>query len=357
MPRARVFVGTGTEVVVQAVVPACRAILERRDGRWPEDLWVVTADSDRRALNRVTEADLPAERVAYVPLSLQAVKDALARSREEFRDAWRPEWLPVVRTAPDNGACMVPSLGRLMFKAARPAILRHLRGIDRRLDAAGSGPPDIFFVMNPLSGTSRGSIYELPIMLRTVWPEARIHALVVYPVDVEALDPRTSRIYQTNFVEGLRILDHYSSERTWEVWSDQRGDWEERSGRLVDTIFAFDSTYGNKRLARLDRTGWRLEGGLPELLSHVAGLLADIATSDRLADWLLGRLADVGLHHATGEIAGHRTACGAVHVARMAVEADRLRAALQEQAVRRVLAPFVRREGDGKGTHAGPDFV
>ena len=357
MPRSRLFVGTGTEVVVQAIVPACRAILDRLDGRWPDDLWVLAADSDRRSLNRVTDADLPAERVAYVPLSVQAVKDALARSKEEFRDAWRAEWLPVVRSAPDNGACMVPSLGRLMFKAARPAILRHLRGIERRLAAGESGPPDVFFVMNPLSGTSRGSIYELPIMLRTVWPDARIHALLVYPVDIEALDPRTSRIYQTNFVEALRILDHYTAERTWEVWSDTRGDWEDREGRLIDTIFAFDATYGNRRLARLDRPGWHLDGGLPELLGHVAGLLVDVATSDRLADWLLGRLADVGLHHATAEVAGHRTACGAVHVARMAVEADRLRAALAEEAVRRVLAPFARRDLGARSTSSGPDFV
>lgn len=359
MARARLFVGTGTEVVLQAMVPASQTIRERLGGRWPDDLWVLTADSDRRAQHRMQEADLPADRVSYVPLSVQQVKDALARSRDEFKDAWRAEWLPIVRTAPDNGACMVPSLGRLMFRAARASLTRVLRGIERRLDAAGSGPPDVFFVMNPLSGTSRGSIFELPVLLRTVWPDARIHGLLVYPVGVESMDPRVSRIYQTNFVEALRIIDHYTSERSWDVWIDGKGAWEPREGRLLDTVFVFDATYGNRRLGRLDRPGWQLEGGLGELLGHVADLLADIGTNDRLADWLLGRLADVGLHHATGEIAGHRTACASVHIARVEVEAERLQQALVERAVARILAPFARRDEDDadRRSQAGPDFI
>ncbi|GMV39625.1 MAG: hypothetical protein AMXMBFR64_13410 [Myxococcales bacterium] len=353
MARARLFVGSGTEVVVQAIVPACRTILDRL-GRWPDDLWVLAADSDRRAGHRMHDADLPPDRVTYVPLSIQQVKDALARSRDEFKDAWRAEWLPIVRSAPDNGACMVPSLGRLMFRAARPAILRALRGVERRLGDGGA--PDIYFVMNPLSGTSRGSIFDLPVMLRSVWPDARIHGLLVYPVDVESMDPRVSRIYQTNFVEALRILDHYTSERSWDVWDDAKGGWETREGRLLDTVFAFDATYGNRRLGRGDSSALHLEGGLGELLRHVADLLADIGTNDRLADWLLGRLADVGLHHATGEVAGHRTACAAVHVARVQVETDRLRQALVERAVARILAPFAVQVEERQAL-AGPDFI
>ena len=358
MGRAKLFVGTGTEVVIQAMIPACKEVLARSRGRWPEDLFVLMADSDRRAQNRVREARLPADQAMYIHLSLEQVKEALARHREEFKDAWRSEWMPMVRTAPDNGACMVPSLGRLMIKAARPAIAQVLEAVERKLAGRDQGAPDIFMVMNPLSGTSRGSIYDLPRYLRYMWPDAKVHALLVYPVDLETMDARAARIYQTNFIEALRILDHFCVSRSFEVFMDPRTGWEKREGELVNNIFAFDSRYGNQRFSQLDRSTYRLDGGLTELFANVAGFMAGVALNDRLTDWLLGRLADVSMHQSGYQIAGHRTHCHALHETKLAVDFDAMRRALVERAVQRVLGPFV--SGDGTRPEVEPtglDFL
>lgn len=361
MSKPRIFVGVGTEVVLRAMIPAAKRIVEsgRESGAgWPEDVYLVTGDSDRRSQHQFEKARLPADRALYVPLSLNQVKESITRNRDEFRDAWRDAWLPMLKAAPDNGACMVPSLGRLMLKAARPRLMQQLQGIRRRL--GDSVQPDIFVVFNPLSGTSRGSVYDLPRYLRYIWPDALITALLIYPVDLETVDASGAAIYRTNFIEALRILDHYSQPHDYDIYVDPKVGWETRSGELVNNILNFDHRYGNARLtgggAGDGFAEHRLDGALGELFEHVVNFISGVALQDRLADWLLGRLSDVTLHRSAAEIAGHRTHCHAIHETRIAANAESFRAALVERGIQRILAPL---SSDGRArqerTGDGPD--
>lgn len=358
MSKPRIFVGVGTEVVLRAMIPTARRIMDagKRSGEgWPEDVFMVMGDSDRRAQHQFEKARLPADRASYVSLSLSQVKEALTRNRDEFRDAWRDEWLPMLKAAPDNGACMVPSLGRLMLKAARPRLMQYLQAIKRRM--SDDARPDIFVVLNPLSGTSRGSTYDLPRYLRYVWPDAMITALLIYPVDLETVDQSGAAIYRTNFIEALRILDHYSHPGEYEIYMDPKVGWETRSGELVNNIMAFDHRYGNARLTRDGGGEHRLEGGLGELFEHVVQFLFGVATHDRLADWMLGRLSDVTLHRSGAEVAGHRTHCHAIHETRIAADAESFRAALIERGIQRILEPLAGDARRGGGAGDEPDSL
>ena len=341
--KPRLFIGFGTEVVVQAMLPLCRAVLERTKGEWPDEVFVLMADSDRRAQNRFRETELPSDRVAYLQLSLQQVRKAIPKGKREFKDVWRKELEGLVKDAPDNGACMVPALGRLLTRAARPAVVRQLRTLARHWASLEVATPDVFFVLNPLSGTSRGSISDLPAWVRAVWPEALLTALVVYPVDLDRLDPRTASIYQANFIEALRTLEYMAAEREVDVYIEPKTGWEKMTATLIDNVLVFDAIYGNERLEDLDGAEQRLEEGLSGLFNQVVSLLAGIATRDELADWLLGRLSDVTMHRSGAQVASRFSSCHALHETHLVFDGDAFRRALVERAVQRVLAPLRRR--------------
>lgn len=357
MSRSMLIVGCGTETILRGILPTCREVL-RRSGRWPQHLYVLMADSDRRSQNRWRESSLPADQVLYVPLSVQQVKEALAFRSEEFKDCWRPEWTSMLQTAPTNGACMIPALGRLMVKAARPAFTQHLLGIQRRLQMEGAGTPEVFMIMNPVSGTSRGSIIDLPRFIQYVLPESNIHSLLVYPVNPEAMDPAVRRLFLTNFIEALRILENATTKSRFEVYMDPRKGWEERQGDLLKNIFTFDSRYGNRRLEHLEEHEFRLLGGLEELFDEVKDFLAGVACGDRLYDWFLGRIADVAMHRSSYRIAGHRTHCHSVHSGDFHIDNKRLRDVATEWAVARIMGPLA---GAGQAATTEslhePDFI
>ncbi|MBH24212.1 MAG: hypothetical protein CMH57_07110 [Myxococcales bacterium] len=353
MSKPTVFIGAGTEVVVQAMIPTCQRILA--SGRWPEAVHVLMVDSDRRSQNRFREAALPESRARYVRLSIHQVREALSRHPEAFRDAWRPSWTPLLRDAPDNGASALPGLGRLMAKAARATLVHQLEEFRRQMSVTDEGPPDIFIVLNPLSGTSRGCVYELPRLARAIWPAATIHAIVTYPVGLERLDAQRRTLYSANFIEALQILERYARSQRFELFLDPQVGWEEREGQLVDNILAVDGRYGNQRLKQLDVREFQLGGGVPELMTRVADLLVGIATGDRLVDAALGRLSNATMHRSRVEVAGRRSHCHALNVTRMAIDPDAFRRALIARGVARALEAFTTTTEPPEGASGSDD--
>lgn len=355
MSKPIVFIGAGTEVVVQAMIPTCQRMLAK-DPRWPDEVHVLMVDSDRRSQNRFREANLPEERVRYVKLSIHQVREALSRHPEAFRDTWREAWTPLLRDAPDNGASALPGLGRLMAKAARTTLVHQLEEFKRQMNVVDEGPPDVFVVLNPLSGTSRGCVYELPRLARAIWPAATLHALVTYPVGLERLDVQRRTLYSANFIEALQILNHYARPQRFELYLDPQIGWQEHKGALVDNILVFDGRYGNQRLKQLDVREFQLSGGVPELMTRVADVLVGIATRDRLMDAALGRLSNATMHRSRVEVAGHRSHGHALHITRMAIDPDAFRRALIARGVNRALAAFTTtpQPQDESNTHAKP---
>lgn len=342
MSKPVLFVGVGTEVVTQVMLPTCRAIMDARQSQWPDDCFVWMADSDRRAQNRHREAKLAKAQAAYTHLSIHQVREAISRNPAAFKDAWREEWKPLLREAPDNGASALPVLGRLMLKAARDSLMHQFGEYKRQMEALDAGPPEIFAVLNPLAGTSRGSVYELPRTLRAVWPGATIHALVIYPLGLERLDRQRASIFQSSFVEALRILEHYATPRPFEVYLDPQIGWEKREGQLIDNIICFDGRYGNQRLKQLDMREHQLRGGVSDAMGQVADLLSGVALKDSLTDTILSRLADVTMQRSRAMVAGHRTHYHALHQTRLTVDTEAFRKALLERGIQRVLDAFMR---------------
>ncbi len=335
MRQPFIIVGAGTDVSTRVILPACQRIREMH-GSWPNHVYALIADGDEQTRTRYTQAKLPADRAAFVPLSLVQVREALAWRRDEFRDAWRDDWQQLLVQGPDNGACMVPAIGRMMMKAARPAIIQHLRAFERRLDAQGGKAPEIYVVWSPVSGTSRGSVVDLPRYLRAIFPESPIHAVVVHPVGVEELDPAVARIFQANFIEALRLIDHYSNTVSYETWVDDQAGWQRFEGRLVDTVFSFDEQYGNTRFRHLAETQRTLPGRLEALTSRVADFLAGVAGGDPLYERMRARFADAEMHRADRRLAGHRTYLFGVHEARASLDMKAFKQALIERVMERI---------------------
>ncbi len=345
MPKPILLVGAGTEVVVQVMLPTCQSINDRISDQWPESVFVWMADSDRRAQNRHREMNLSKTRAIYSHLSIHQVREALSRSPDAFKDVWQEAWKPLLRNAPDNGASALPVLGRLMLKATLATSIHQFEEYKREMEALDDGEPDIFVVFNPLAGTSRGSVYELPRYLRAIWPAATIHALVIYPFGLDRLDKQRTNIYRANFIEALRILDHFARSTTFDIYLDPQTGWESREGRLVDNILVFDGRYGNQRLKQLEVREFRLAGGISEVMRQASDFLAGVAVQDRLADTILGRLADVTMQRSQAEVAGYRTHCHSLHQTRLTLDTDAFRRALVERGISRVLSSFDGQEG------------
>lgn len=334
MRQPFVIVGCGTEVTGRVLLPTAERIRAANGGTWPDHVFVLAADGDEQSRARHAAARLPADRAPFVPLSMVQVREALAWRRDEFRDAWRDEWETLLVHGPDNGACMVPAIGRLMVKAARPSLLQHLHAFARRLAADGGKEPEVLLVFSPVSGTSRGSVLDLPRYVRSVFPDAAIQAVVLHPAGVEDLDPAVSRIFQANFVEALRLLERAARDRTWTAWVDDR--WETREGRLVDNVLSFDLAYGNLRLRHLGDPSRRLPGGLAALAERVVDFLAGVASGDPLYARGRARFADAEMHRSDRVAGGHRTFVHALHETRAWLDPAALRSALRDRALERL---------------------
>lgn len=339
MRQPFIIVGAGTDVSCRVILPTCRRLRDMSsDGQWPEHAYALLLDGDEQTRSRHAKAGLPADRAPFVPLSLVQVREALAWRRDEFKDAWRPDWQELLIHGPDNGACMVPAIGRMMVKAARPAIVQHLRAFERRLNAQGGKIPEFFIVWSPVSGTSRGSVIDLPRYIRAVFPESAIRAVIVHPVGVEAIDPAVSRIFQANFIEALRIIDHYATTTSYESWVDDAKGWETFQGRLIDTAIVFDHRYGNGRFRHLGAPGRKLETGLEGVFRRVTDFLVGTVGGDPIYDRMRARFADADMHRSDRTIAGHRTYLFGIHEARASLNHSALMKALTERAIARVAA-------------------
>ena len=335
MRQPFIIVGAGTDVSNRVIIPACKKIL-RAGNDWPEHVFALIADGDEQTRTLYRRSSLPADRVPFVPLSLVQVREALAWRREEFRDAWRDDWQSLLVHGPDNGACMVPAIGRMMIKAARPALMQHLRAFDRRLKAQGGKAPEIIVVWSPVSGTSRGSVLDLPRYIRAVFPDAAIHAVVIHPIRTEELDPAVARIFLANFVEALRLINHYARVNTYDAWIDDQKGWQTFEGRLVDTVFAFDHYYGNLRLRHLGDPARALPGGLDAVCARVVDFIAGTITADPLYERTRARFADADMHRSDRLVAGHRTYLFAIHEARAHLDLSAFHRALTERALERI---------------------
>lgn len=351
MRQPFIICGAGTDVCNRVIVQACQAIRRSHDG-WPEHVFALMADGDEQTRSRYRDARLPADRAPFVPLSLVQVREALAWRRDEFEDAWRDEWQALLVHGPDNGACMVPAIGRMMIKAARPALMQHLHAFERRLSAAGGKAPEIFIVWSPVSGTSRGSVLDLPRYLRAVFPTAAIHGVVIQPVGIAELDPAVGRIFQANFIEALRLIDHYSTKRAYRAWVDDQRGWQSYEGRLVDTVWAFDHRYGNLRLRQLGDPARTLPGRLDLTFARVAEFLAGLVGGDPLYERMRARVADADMHRADRMLAGHRSYLFSMHEASASLDLGTFRRALVERALVRITARLAqaRRESGPVGT-------
>ena len=337
MRQPFIVVGAGTEVVTRVLLPTCLRLRERAGG-WPEHVFALAADGDEQSRSRHAEARLPADRVPYVPLSMVQVREALAWRKDEFRDAWRDEWQGLLVHGPDNGACMVPALGRMMVKAARPVLLQHLEAFRRRLEARGGKAAEIFVVWSPVSGTSRGSVLEFPRYLRAVFPDAAIQGVVLAPIGVEELDPAVGRIFQANFVEAVRLLERLTraDSAPVEAWVDDARGWEELSGRLIDNLFVFDERYGNLRLRHLREPARVLPGRLAATCERVVDFLAGTVGGDPAWERLRARFADAEMHRSDHTLEGSRTCLHGVHELRASMDLTALKRALVERALERV---------------------
>jgi hypothetical protein len=363
MRQPFIIIGAGTEVVNRVVLPTCVRLRDEAGG-WPDHVYALATDGDEQTRSRHAAARLPADRVPFVPLSMVQVREALAWRRTEFRDAWRDDWESLLVHGPDNGACMVPAIGRLMVKAARPMLMQHLQAFARRLAAQGGKAPEIFIVWSPVSGTSRGSVLDLPRYVRSVFPDAAIQGVILFPVGAEELDPAVGRIFQANFVEALRLIDHHARVHTYEAWVDDSQGWQSFDGRLVDNVFAFDERYGNTRWRHLGTTGRRLGGRLEALSDRVVDFLAGTIGGDRLYERTRARFADAEMHWSDRVLAGHRTYVHAVHETRAWVDLADFKRALAERALMRLgskLFEAMAETGSSSGLHGlfgvNPDEV
>ncbi len=336
MRQPYIIVGCGTEVSGRVLLPLAERLRQSEGGGWPEHVCLLMADGDEQTRARHAARRLPADRAPFVPLSMVQVRDALAWRPEEFEEAWREPWEELLHNGPDNGACMIPAVGRLMLKAARPTLIQHLEGFARRLEARGAKVPEIFCVFSPVSGTSRGSIYDLPRYCRAVFPDAAIEAVVLHPQGLGDLDPDVARIFQTNFVEAARVLERHLEADPWEAWVDDSVGHEVFEARAIDNVFAFDGRYGNTRLRRSDAPSPALRGGLGALCDRVVDMLAGIAAGDPLWARARARFADAEMHRSEGLLEGHRTAWTAVHELRARLDEGLMREALVEHAMARI---------------------
>jgi len=359
MRQPFILVGAGTDVSTRVVLPVCERLKAMKgagtDG-FPEHVFALIADGDEQTRTAHARSELPADRVPFVPLSLVQVREALAWRKDEFSDAWRDTWQDLLVHGPDNGACMVPAIGRMMVKAARPAIIQHLRAFERRLAAQGGKVPEVFIVWSPVSGTSRGSVLDLPRYIRAVFPDAAIHAVVVHPVGVEELDPAVGRIFQANFVEALRIIDHYSARRPYRTWVDDQKGWQDFDARLVDTVFAFDHRYGNLRFRHLSAPAKTLSADVGDVFQRVVDFLAGTLGGEALWERVRARFADADMHRADRELAGHRTYLFGIHEARLRFDAAVLKQALMQRATERLSRALAKAHRGSLGDSGQRDF-
>ena len=355
MRQPFIIVGAGTEVVNRVILPICHRLREAEE-RWPEHVYALATDGDEATRSRYQAARLPSDRAAFVPLSVADVREAVAWRREELEDCWRPSWEALLATGSDNGARMLPALGRLMIKAARPTIVQHLEAIRRRLAPKGAKAPEVFVVLSPVSGTSRGSVVDLPRYVRGVFPEAHIHAVVLHPVGLESMDSGTSRLFQANFIEALRLVERETSARDYRVWLDDATGWETRTGRVVDSVFAFDERYGNLRRSHLHQPSRHLPGRLAAVCERAVDFLAGTIGGDPLYERVRGRFADAELHRGEAVVDGHRTYVHGVHEVAATLDLSVLRRALVERALERVSRRLAEGRAQGPLTVTEPVF-
>jgi hypothetical protein len=354
MKQPFILVGAGTEVATRVILPACVRIREGQQ-RWPEHVFALVADGDEVTRSRYEAARIPSDRAAYVPLSVGQVREALAWRQAELQENWRESWEGLVNRGPDNGASMLPAVGRLMIQSARPAIIQHLEAIRRRLAPKNAKAPEVFIVFSPVSGTSRGSIVDLPRYIRGVFPDAHIHAIVLHPVGLEDMDRAQARLFQANFVEALKLIERETSEQTYRVWLDDAEGWQTVTGRVVDSVFAFDERYGNLRRSHLIEPGRTLPGRLEALTERVTDFLTGTVTGDSLYERTRGRLADTELHRGEAMLDGHRTYVHAIHEVRASLNLEALRRALVERGVERISRRLA--EGRSQDALAAPGRV
>ena len=264
------------------------------------------------------------------------VREALTWRQAELEDTWSEDLEALVQRGPDNGASMLPALGRLMVQASRPAIVGHLEAVRRRLAPKGAKAPEVFVVLSPVSGTSRGSLIDLPRYVRGVFPDAHIHAVVIHPVGLEEMDRATSRLFQANFIEALKLIERETQEQTYRVWLDDAEGWRSTTGRVIDSVFSFDERYGNLRRSHLNAPSRTLPGRLEAVSERVQDFLTGTLTGDSLYERARGRLADAETHRGEGVIAGHRTYVHALHEVRATLNIESLRRALVERGLERV---------------------
>ena len=335
MKQPFILVGAGTEVSTRVILPACVRIREGQQ-RWPEHVFALVADGDEVTRTRYQAARIPSDRAAFVPLSVGQVREALAWRQAELEENWRDDWEGLVNRGPDNGASMLPAVGRLMVQSARPAIVQHLEAIRRRLAPKGAKAPEVFIVFSPVSGTSRGSVVDLPRYIRGVFPDAHIHGVVLHPVGLEDMDKAQARLFQANFVEALKLIERETSEQTYRVWLDDAEGWQTVTGRVIDSVFAFDERYGNLRRSHLREPGRTLPGRLEALTERVADFLTGTVTGDPLYERARGRLADTELHRGEAKLEGHRTYIHGIHEVRASLNIEALRRALIERGLERI---------------------
>jgi hypothetical protein len=335
MKQPFILVGAGTEVATRVILPACVRIREGQQ-RWPEHVFALIADGDEVTRTRYQAARIPTDRAAFVPLSVGQVREALAWRQAELGESWRDSWEGLVDRGPDNGARMMPAVGRLMIQAARPAIVQHLEAIRRRLAPKGAKAPEVFIVFSPVSGTSRGSVVDLPRYVRGVFPDAHIHGVVMHPVGLEDMDGAVARLFQANFVEALKLIERETSEQTYRVWLDDAQGWQTVTGRVLDSVFAFDERYGNVRRSHLREPSRTLPGRLEALTERVTDFLTGTVTSDPLYERARGRLVESELHRGELMLDGHRTYVHAIHEVRATLNLEALRRTLVERGLERV---------------------
>ena len=355
MRQPFIILGAGTEVAKRVVLPACTHIRDAHQ-RWPEHVFALIADGDEATRSRYHEAHLPSDRAAFVPLSVGQVRDALAWRQAELGEGFQAQWSEFLSGGPDNGASMLPAVGRLMIQAARPAVVQHLEAIKRRLASKGGKAPEVFIVFSPVSGTSRGSVVDLPRYVRGVFPDAHIHAVVIHPIGLETMDRGISRLFQANFIEALRLIEREASEQTYTVWLDDAEGWQSVTGRVIDSVFAFDDRYGNLRRSHLRQPTRTLPGRLDAVCERVVEFLGGTIGGDPLYERVRGRLADAELHRGEATIEGHRTYVHALHEVHASLDLALLRRALIERGIARVSERLAEGRAMDGLTVTGPVF-
>ena len=114
-----------------------------------------------------------------------------------------------------DGNSMSPAKGRAALSLCLPRIREALLDFKRQL---GNEDVLLLSLVSPHSGTSSGTVIDLPLLIKEIFPSARTMVLLMLPVRVQEAHKRG--VYAFNTLNRLKILKRGLEPGSW--WSASR---------------------------------------------------------------------------------------------------------------------------------------